>query len=60
MLPTITGDKHECYAITEEGAGTDVTPPGHRQGGKATNASLDSEVHVTSANPCIRVRRQPH
>jgi alkylation response protein AidB-like acyl-CoA dehydrogenase len=24
VLPTITGEKHECYAITEEGAGSDV------------------------------------
>jgi acyl-CoA dehydrogenase len=24
VLPTIRGEKHECYAITEEGAGSDV------------------------------------
>lgn len=56
VLPTITGDKHECYAITEEGAGSDVTPPGDRQAERRRIRPRQREVHVTSANPSIRVK----
>jgi acyl-CoA dehydrogenase len=49
--PTVAGDIHECYAITEEGAGSDVD-------GIAATARRDGESyvlngekwHVTSAN----------
>jgi alkylation response protein AidB-like acyl-CoA dehydrogenase len=51
VLPTIAGEKHECYAITEEGAGSDVDAI------RAT-ARREGEIyllngtkwHVTSAN----------
>ena len=51
VLPTITGELHECYAITEEGAGSDVdaiTATAHRDG---DHYILNGEKwHVTSAN----------
>ncbi len=51
VLPTIAGEKHECYAITEEGAGSDVdaiTATARREGDEYV---LDGEKwHVTSAN----------
>ncbi|HEU4318768.1 MAG TPA: acyl-CoA dehydrogenase family protein [Acidimicrobiia bacterium] len=51
IRPTIDGDIHECYAITEEGAGSDVD-------GIAATATRDGDDyvlngekwHVTSAN----------
>jgi alkylation response protein AidB-like acyl-CoA dehydrogenase len=51
IRPTVDGDIHECYAITEEGAGSDVD-------GIAATASRDGDDyvlngekwHVTSAN----------
>jgi len=39
IVPTIRGDRHECYAITEEGAGSDVDAI------KAT-ARRDGDVYV--------------
>jgi acyl-CoA dehydrogenase len=51
VVPTITGGLHECYAITEEGAGSDVdaiTATARRDG---DHYVLNGEKwHVTSAN----------
>jgi acyl-CoA dehydrogenase len=51
VLPTIAGEKHECYAITEEGSGSDVASlhaTARREGGEYV---LDGvKWHVTSAN----------
>jgi alkylation response protein AidB-like acyl-CoA dehydrogenase len=51
VLPTIEGRRHECYAITEEGAGSDVdgiTATARREGDEYV---LNGEKwHVTSAN----------
>jgi acyl-CoA dehydrogenase len=51
VLPTIRGDRHECYAITEERAGSDVDAieaTARRDGGGYV---LDGvKWHVTSAN----------
>jgi acyl-CoA dehydrogenase len=51
VLPTFRGERHECYAITEEGAGSDV------DGIAATATRVDGgwvlrgeKWHVTSAN----------
>ena len=51
IRPTVDGDIHECYAITEEGAGSDV------DGIEATAGHEDDDYvlngvkwHVTSAN----------
>jgi len=51
VLPTIAGDKHECYAITEEGAGSDVaalTATAERDGEDYVLNGV--KWHVTSAN----------
>lgn len=51
VLPTIAGDKHECYAITEEGAGSDVdaiVATATRDGDDYLLAG--EKWHVTSAN----------
>jgi alkylation response protein AidB-like acyl-CoA dehydrogenase len=51
LLPTVRGEMHECYAITEEGAGTDVddiVATARRDGDEYV---LDGvKWHVTSAN----------
>ncbi|MEX0991005.1 MAG: acyl-CoA dehydrogenase family protein [Actinomycetota bacterium] len=51
LKPTIRGERHECYAITEEGAGSDVdaiTATARRDG---DDYVLDGEKwHVTSFN----------
>lgn len=51
VIPTVEGERHECYAITEEGAGSDVdgiTATARRDG---DGYRLDGEKwHVTSAN----------
>jgi alkylation response protein AidB-like acyl-CoA dehydrogenase len=51
IRPTIDGEIHECYAITEAGAGSDVDgiqATAHRDGGEYV---LNGEKwHVTSAN----------
>jgi acyl-CoA dehydrogenase len=51
VLPTVRGERHECYAITEENAGSDVDAI------EATATRADDEYvlngvkwHVTSAN----------
>ena len=51
IAPTIAGEKHECYAITEEGAGSDVdaiTATARRDGGRYVLNG--HKWHVTSAN----------
>ncbi len=51
VLPTIAGEKHECYAITEEGAGSDVdaiVATATRDG--ADYVLAGEKWHVTSAN----------
>src|SRR3954462_5002616 len=51
LLPTVRGERHECYAITEEHAGSDLTdirPTARRDGDLYV---LDGEKwHVTSYN----------
>ncbi|HKY47204.1 MAG TPA: acyl-CoA dehydrogenase family protein [Acidimicrobiia bacterium] len=51
VLPTIAGEKHECYAITEENAGSDVsdiTASARREGDEYVLNGV--KWHVTSAN----------
>lgn len=51
VLPTYRGERHECYAITEEGAGSDVdaiTATATRVDGGWTLSG--EKWHVTSAN----------
>jgi len=51
IVPTVRGDRHECYAITEEGAGSDVdaiAATARRDGdGYVLNGT---KMHVTSFN----------
>jgi alkylation response protein AidB-like acyl-CoA dehydrogenase len=51
VLPTIAGEKHECYAITEENAGSDVSAlesTARRDGDEYVLNGV--KWHVTSAN----------
>jgi acyl-CoA dehydrogenase len=51
VLPTIAGEKHECYAITEENAGSDVSDleaTARRDGDEYVLNGV--KWHVTSAN----------
>jgi acyl-CoA dehydrogenase len=51
ILPTVLGDTHECYAITEEGAGSDVDAIASTallEGDEYTLNGL--KMHVTSFN----------
>jgi acyl-CoA dehydrogenase len=51
VLPTIRGEMHECYAITEEGAGSDVdgiAATARREGDEYVLNGV--KWHVTSAN----------
>jgi acyl-CoA dehydrogenase len=51
IIPTITGDSHECYAITEAGAGSDVDAieaTARRDG--AEYVLNGRKMHVTSFN----------
>lgn len=51
VFPTIAGDRHECYAITEENAGSDVaaiTTTARRDGDEYVIDGV--KWHVTSAN----------
>jgi alkylation response protein AidB-like acyl-CoA dehydrogenase len=51
VLPTIAGEKHECYAITEEGSGSDVAGLRSTARREGDNYVLDGvKWHVTSAN----------
>jgi alkylation response protein AidB-like acyl-CoA dehydrogenase len=51
VLPTIAGEKHECYAITEEGAGSDVDAIKATARKEGDDYLLDGiKWHVTSAN----------
>jgi acyl-CoA dehydrogenase len=51
ILPTIRGERHECYAITEEGAGSDVDAIAAtaRRDGDAYVVN-GTKMHVTSFN----------
>ena len=51
VLPTIAGEKHECYAITEENAGSDLSDlaaSARREGDEYVLNGV--KWHVTSAN----------
>jgi alkylation response protein AidB-like acyl-CoA dehydrogenase len=51
VRPTIAGDKHECYAITEQGAGSDISDlqaTARRDGDEYVLNGV--KWHVTSAN----------
>jgi alkylation response protein AidB-like acyl-CoA dehydrogenase len=51
VLPTIAGEKHECYAITEENAGSDVDAITSTATLEGERYILDGvKWHVTSAN----------
>jgi alkylation response protein AidB-like acyl-CoA dehydrogenase len=51
VLPTIAGEKHECYAITEENAGSDVSDLAASARREGDQYVLDGvKWHVTSAN----------
>jgi acyl-CoA dehydrogenase len=51
VLPTFRGERHECYAITEEGAGSDVDGIAATATRTADGYVLSGEKwHVTSAN----------
>jgi alkylation response protein AidB-like acyl-CoA dehydrogenase len=51
VLPTIAGEKHECYAITEEGSGSDVASLRSTARREGDEYVLDGvKWHVTSAN----------
>jgi alkylation response protein AidB-like acyl-CoA dehydrogenase len=51
VLPTIAGERHECYAITEEFAGSDVDAIGATARREGDGYVLDGvKWHVTSAN----------
>jgi alkylation response protein AidB-like acyl-CoA dehydrogenase len=48
IVPTIRGERHECYAITEEGAGPTSTRSRRRPVGTATpTCSTATKMHVT-------------
>jgi alkylation response protein AidB-like acyl-CoA dehydrogenase len=51
FLPTVRGDRHECYAITEENAGSDVDAIEATARREGDEYVLDGvKWHVTSAN----------
>ena len=51
ILPTVRGDMHECYAITEAGAGSDVDALQATARRDGDNYVLNGEkMHVTSYN----------
>jgi acyl-CoA dehydrogenase len=51
ILPTIRGERHECYAITEEGAGSDVDAIATTARRDGDDYVLDGvKWHVTSYN----------
>ncbi len=51
IVPTIRGERHECYAITEEGAGSDVDAIAATARRDADEYVLDGlKWHVTSFN----------
>ena len=51
VLPTIRGERHECYAITEENAGSDVDAIEATAARDGDSYVLNGEKwHVTSAN----------
>jgi acyl-CoA dehydrogenase len=51
VLPTIRGERHECYAITEENAGSDVDAIEATASRDGDSFVLNGEKwHVTSAN----------
>ena len=51
IVPTIRGERHECYAITEEGAGSDVDAIASTARRDGDAYVLDgTKMHVTSYN----------
>jgi acyl-CoA dehydrogenase len=51
LKPAIRGERHECYAITEEGAGSDVDAIEARARREGDDYVLDGvKMHVTSYN----------
>jgi acyl-CoA dehydrogenase len=51
IVPTIRGERHECYAITEEGAGSDVDAIASTARRDGDAYVLDgTKMHVTSFN----------
>ena len=51
VIPTVEGERHECYAITEERAGSDVDGIEATARGDGESYLLNGEKwHVTSAN----------
>jgi acyl-CoA dehydrogenase len=51
IVPTVRGDRHECYAITEEGAGSDVDAIAATARRDGDDYVLNgTKMHVTSFN----------
>jgi acyl-CoA dehydrogenase len=51
IMPSVAGDRHECYAITEEGAGSDVDAIASTARRDGDGYVLDGvKMHVTSFN----------
>ena len=51
ILPSVRGDRHECYAITEEGAGSDVDAIASTARRDGDDYVLNgTKMHVTSYN----------
>jgi alkylation response protein AidB-like acyl-CoA dehydrogenase len=51
IVPTVRGDRHECYAITEEGAGSDVDAIAATARRDGDDYVLNgTKMHVTSYN----------
>ena len=62
VLPMMRGERHFCYAITEEGAGSDVEDIATTARREGDHYVIDGEKwHVTSANlamPVVQAKRR--